>query len=133
KEGSIPAADLTDLENADAALVLGEDVTNTIPRWALALRQSSLNAPRRQAEPLKIPAWNEAAIRELIQDEKGPLFIVSPAASRLDDAAKSTLRLGAADTARVGFAIANALDSASPAVADLEADLAEWAANVAEA
>lgn len=133
RDGSIPAADLTDLENADAALVLGEDVTNTIARWALALRQSSLNAPRRQADALKIPEWNEAAIRELIQDEKGPLFIVSPAATRLDDAAQSTLRLGAADTARVGFAIANALDSASPAVAGLDAGLAEWAAKVAEA
>ena len=133
REGSAPAADLTDLEGADAVLVLGEDVTNTIPRWALALRQASLNVPRRQAETLKIPAWNDGAVRELIQDEKGPFFIVSPTRTRLDDVATSTLRLGAADSARVGFAIAHALDSGAPAVSDLPADLAEWAGRVADA
>jgi NADH-quinone oxidoreductase subunit G len=133
RDSPAPAADLTDLEDADAVLVLGEDVTNTIPRWALALRQASLNAPRRQAEALKIPAWNEAAVRELIQEDKEPFFIVSPAQTRLDDVATSTLRLGAAEAARVGFAIAHALDSEAPAVPDLAADLAEWAARAAEA
>jgi NADH-quinone oxidoreductase subunit G len=133
REGPAPAADLTDLENADAVLVLGEDVTNTIPRWALALRQASLNVPRRKADALKIPAWNEAAVRELIQDEKEPFFIASPAGTRLDDVATSTLRLDAAGAARVGFAIAHTLNPHGPAVPDMDAELAAWAGRVAEA
>ncbi len=42
--GVLPAATLRGIESADAALVLGEDVTNTAPRVALALRA----VPQRQ-------------------------------------------------------------------------------------
>ncbi len=133
REGPTPAADLTDLEGADAVLILGEDVTNTIPRWALALRQAALNRPRLEADKAKIPAWNEAAVRELIQDDKGPFYVVSSAATKLDDLATATLRLGGAGTARVGFAVAHALDAESPAPAGLDAETQDWASNVAAA
>ena len=133
RDGPAPAASLADLEAADAVLVLGEDVPNTIARWALALRQAALNSPRKQADTLKIPAWNEAAVRELIQDEKGPFYIVSAAKTRLDDVATSTLRLGADETARLGFAIAHALDAGSPDAANLDGERRQWASNVAQA
>ena len=44
-------------------LVLGEDMTNTAPRLALALRQSVLNLALELVEGLKIPGWLDAAVR----------------------------------------------------------------------
>ena len=133
RDGPAPAASLQDLEDSDAVLVLGEDVTNTIPRWALALRQAVLNQPRRQAAAAKIPQWHEAAVRELIQDEKGPLFILSPAATRLDDVATATLRVSASETARIGFAIARAVDARVAFLGDLDPDLQQWVSCVIKA
>ncbi len=46
REGGAHIATLTDVEAADAVLVLGEDVSNTAPRIALALRQSAQSCAR---------------------------------------------------------------------------------------
>lgn len=135
-EGPAPAASLIDLERADAVLVLGEDVTNTIPRWALALRQAALNQPRQQAAKAQIPAWHEAAVRELIQDERGPLFIASPAATRLDDVATATARLGAPAIAALGRAVAGLIEgnaAGEPSSDDLQDFARRAAAALAEA
>jgi NADH-quinone oxidoreductase subunit G len=107
---------LREVEGADAVLVLGEDVTNTSPRLALALRQSVRQQPMEQADKLRIPRWLDHAVRELAQEEKGPLFIAAPSSTRLDDAATETFPGAPDDIARLGFAVANAIDPAAPAV-----------------
>src|SRR5205807_1409672 len=43
KDGSAKIANIKSMEEADAVLVLGEDVTQTAPRIALALRQAARN------------------------------------------------------------------------------------------
>src|SRR5207247_5085412 len=43
--GSVRTPSLSEIEKCDAVLVLGEDVMNTAPRLALALRQSLRPAP----------------------------------------------------------------------------------------
>lgn len=117
----VPA--LREVERADAVLVLGEDATNTAPRLALALRQAVRNRALELAEGLKIPGWLDAAVREAAQGAKSPLFVASPTATRLDDIAEATYRGTPEDIARLGFAVAHALDPAAPAVPDLsEAD-----------
>src|SRR5918996_1508842 len=78
---------LHDVEQADAVLILGEDVTNVAPRLGLALRQSVRQQPLRIADQLKIPRWNDAAVRVALQDAKGPLFIATPCNTRLDELA----------------------------------------------
>jgi NADH-quinone oxidoreductase subunit G len=112
-------ASIKDIEKADAVLVLGEDVTNTAARLALALRQSVKNLGREMAAKIKLPTWHDAAIRTLTMDRKSPLYILSPQATRLDDIAKTVHIATAADSARIGFAIAHALDSSAPAVSGL--------------
>src|SRR5688572_5013076 len=112
-------ASIKDSEKAGAVLVLGEDVTNTAARLALALRQSVKNLGREMAAKIKLPAWHDAAIRTLTMDRKSPLHILSPQATRLDDIAKTVHIASAADSARIGFAVAHALDSSAPAVSDL--------------
>ncbi len=83
---------LTEIESFDAVLVLGEDVTNVAPRIALALRQSVRQQPMEFTDKLKIPRWLDHAVREAIQDDKGPLFIATPSATKLDDVAAETYR-----------------------------------------
>jgi NADH-quinone oxidoreductase subunit G len=117
----VHAASIKDIEKSDAVLVLGEDVTNTAARIALALRQSVKNIGREMAAKLKLPMWHDAAIRTLAMDKKSPLYILSAHATRLDDIAKQVHIASAADSARIGFAVAHALDSSAPAVNDLTA------------
>ncbi len=126
-------ASLHDVEEADAVLVLGEDVNNTAPRMALSLRQSVLEQPRRKAGKLNVPDWNDAAVREIIQDEKGPLFLATAAATRLDDIATATLHGAPDDIARFGFAVAQALDDSAPPVPELDEERRALASRVAEA
>lgn len=118
----VNVASIKDIEQCDAVLVLGEDVTNTAARLALALRQSVKNLGKEMAAKLKLPGWHDAAIRNLAQDRKSPLYIVAPHATRLDDVAKTVHIASAADAARIGFAVAHALDSSAPSVSDLSAE-----------
>ena len=97
------------MESADAVLVLGEDVTNTAPRVALALRQSVRNKGFELAEQMGLPAWQDAAVRNLAQDQCSPMTIVSPMDTRLDDVASTCISLAPDDIATFGHAVAAAL------------------------
>ena len=103
---------LTEVEAADAVLVLGEDVLNTAPRVALAVRQSVRNASLDAAEDAGIPLWQEAGVRSHGQARRSPLLVASVLPTELDDIA-SARRCGAPDRlAAIGFQIANAIDGA---------------------
>jgi NADH-quinone oxidoreductase subunit G len=128
-----PSASLHDVELCDAVLVLGEDVPNFAPRMALSLRQSVRQQPMVGTDKLKVPRWLDHAVREAVQDKRGPLFIAAPAATRLDDIATETYRAAPDDLARLGFAVAHALDANAPAVADLPQEIASLAERIAAA
>jgi NADH-quinone oxidoreductase subunit G len=131
--GPAPSASLLDAERSDAVLVLGEDVTNTAARLALGLHQSVLVQPMAGLDKLHIPRWNDAAARQAIQDNKGPLFMATPFAVKLDNPAARTYRGAPDDIARLGFAIAAELDTAAPRVADLPEEVRTLAIAVAQA
>ena len=103
------------IENADAVLVLGEDVMNTSPRMALSLRQTSRNEAKKIADELRIPRWQDHAVREAAQDAKTPIFIASVSSTRIDDIAESCFYGTPDQIARFGFAVAHAIDSTAPA------------------
>lgn len=132
RTGPVPAASLRDIESADAAFVLGEDVMNTAPRVGLALRQVARGKATELAADKHIPEWQAIALADIGQHAKHPVFIASTAATRIDDIAKSTLRAAPADLARLGYAVANLIDPASPAVADLDAATAAQAREIAD-
>ncbi|MGE5710756.1 MAG: molybdopterin-dependent oxidoreductase, partial [Nitrospira sp.] len=98
--------------------VLGEDVTNVAPRMALALRQSVRQQPIEIAKTLKIPLWMDHGVRDAIQDKKGPLYLATPYATRLDEIATATFHAAPDEIARLGFAVAHALDSHAPSPGD---------------
>ncbi len=68
---------------------------------------------------LKVPPFDEAAVRETIQQRRGPLFIITPAETRLDALATAVLRAAPEDAARLGFAVAHLLDGRAPEVPEL--------------
>ena len=132
-EGPAPSPSLHEAEFADAVLVLGEDVTNTAPRLALALRQAVLRKPLEIAARLKIPEWDDVAVRGAMQEEKGPLFIATTSSTKLDDVATETYQAAPDDLARLGFAVAHSLDTYAPSVDNLSDELRSFAERVARA
>ncbi|MGB9455375.1 MAG: NADH-quinone oxidoreductase subunit NuoG [Bryobacteraceae bacterium] len=124
---------LREVESADAVFILGEDVTNVAPRMALSLRQSVRQQPMQIAERLRIPLWMDHGVREAVQEERGPLFIASTSATRLDDIATRSYRAAPDDQARLGFAVANALDPRAAAPSNLSAATLTLAAEIAQA
>jgi len=119
RDGPVRTPSLREVELCDAVLVLGEDVTNVAPRLALSLRQSIHQAPLAVSDKLGISRWNDAAVREVMQNNRGPLIIAAPDATRLDEVASDTCRAAPADLARLGFAVAHEIDDAAPGVSDL--------------
>ncbi|HTV98302.1 MAG TPA: NADH-quinone oxidoreductase subunit NuoG [Steroidobacteraceae bacterium] len=133
KASPLPAATLRGIEDADAVLVLGEDVTNTAPRVALAVRQSARGKTAALAAARHVLDWQAAARADIGQHERHPVFIASMSATRLDDIAADTLRAAPDDIARLGFAVAHALDAAAPAVERLDSPTTQWAETIARA
>jgi NADH-quinone oxidoreductase subunit G len=133
KASPLPAATLRGIESADAVLVLGEDVTNTAPRVALGVRQSAHGKTAALAAERRVPEWQAAARADIGQHEKHPVFMASMAATRLDDIAADTLRAAPDDIARLGFAVAHALDVAAPPVERLDPATTQLAETIAGA
>ncbi|CCK03388.1 NADH-ubiquinone oxidoreductase chain G [Cronobacter sakazakii 701] len=123
RESGIRTPALREIESYDAVLVLGEDITQTGARVALAVRQAVKGKAREMAAAQKVADWQIAAILNIGQRAKHPLFVTNVDSTRLDDIAAWTYRAPVEDQARLGFAIANALDAASPAVEGLDRDL----------
>ncbi|MDP1773487.1 MAG: NADH-quinone oxidoreductase subunit NuoG [Methylobacter sp.] len=119
RNGGIHSPSLREVEQADAVLILGEDVTHSAPRLALSLRQAARNASFEMAYTLHISPWQDAAVRNLESQAQSPVFIAGICATRLDDVAASTYRGSPEDIARLGFAIAHCLDESAPAPAAL--------------
>jgi len=133
QQGPARSPSLHEIELSDAVLILGEDVSNVAPRMALALRQSVRQQPMEATDKMKIPRWLDHAVREAIQYDKGPLFIATPNATRLDDVATEAYHAAPDDIARLGFAVAHALDSQAPAAPDLPDELRLLAERIAQA
>jgi NADH-quinone oxidoreductase subunit G len=111
--------------------VLGEDVPNVAPVLELALRQSTLRKPSDIIQELHIEPWNDAAIRQAIQTEKGPLFLATTHSTDLDASATQVYHAAPQDIARLGLAVANLLDANAPSVPGLSAQTASLARQIA--
>ena len=105
---------LKQIEKADAVIILGEDLTNTAPMIALALRQASRNAANEAAKKKGIPLWNDAPVRELAQDSKSPVYIATAYNDGLDEIAENTFRGSFVDIANIGYAIASSISDIAP-------------------
>ncbi|TXH03103.1 MAG: NADH-quinone oxidoreductase subunit NuoG [Nevskiaceae bacterium] len=131
RNGAVKAASLASMEQADAVLVLGEDVTSTAPRVALALRQAARGKMQELGAKKSVPDWQVIALADLVQKERNPVFVVAPETTRLDDIALATLQAQPQDIARLGFAIAQLLDAKAPVAGDLPEPMQALAGRIA--
>ncbi|MEW6998128.1 NADH-quinone oxidoreductase subunit NuoG [Colwelliaceae bacterium BS250] len=102
-------ANIKQIEQADLVIVLGEDVTQTAPRIALAIRQSVRNASLLIADRLRIPRWQDEAVRTAAGKVLSPLFISAINASKLDDVATAVNYSNSDDIAQIIAAISTKL------------------------
>ena len=114
RDSSFHSPSVREIEQADAIIVLGEDVTNTAPRIALALRQSVRNAAKDLAEANRIPSWQDAAVRELAQDSLSPLAVFASGSTRLDDVVSIKLNVDGASLINAANALVERLSGRSP-------------------
>jgi NADH-quinone oxidoreductase subunit G len=131
--GPAPTASLQEVRECDTIFVLGEDVTNTAPVLALALRQAARNIPMQAALKARIPRWDDAPARELLQGRTGPFAVASVDATKLDEIASLVYRGAPDDLARLGQAVAAAIDNAVEPPTDLSDDVQALAATIAQA
>ena len=134
RNGPAHTPSLHEVESADAVFILGEDVTNVAPRMALSLRQSVRQQPMQIAERAAHPAvdgpWRArgGAGRERAAVHRQHR---RHAAGRHRHA--HVIAAAPDDLARLGFAVANALDSRAPAPSDLSEAMLALAAEIAQA
>lgn len=132
-EGPLPVAAMRDMEAHDAVFVLGEDLTQTAARIALALRQAAKGKAAELAAGAGIQEWHQMAVQNIAQTALNPVFIATADSTRLDDIALETVQAAPADLARLGCAVAHAIDPSAPAVPGLEAEALELAQRIAQA
>ena len=74
-----------------------------------------------------------AAVQNVAQHALHPLFIASVAETRLDDIAEQCVHAAPADLARIGFAVAHAIDPSAPEVDGLESEAQALVQRIADA
>ena len=131
--GPVGAANIRDIEEADCVLVLGEDSTQTAPRVALAVRQAARGKMVTEGAKKNIPEWQVISLADLVQQQRNPVFVATPEASRLDDIASALLRANPERLAQIGHAIAHRIDASSPAPAGLGEEATKLADEIADA
>lgn len=133
RDGPVLSASIRDAEQADAILVLGPDLLNEAPRLALALLQSIRQQPMERVDELKIPQWDEAAVRNAVQNRRGPLFMAGHRQTWLHEYATDSYFAAPDDVARLGFAVAGSIGPEAPTVSDLSSDVRDLAQRIADA
>ncbi|HKJ41874.1 MAG TPA: molybdopterin-dependent oxidoreductase, partial [Sunxiuqinia sp.] len=133
KNSQAKTVSLREIEKADAVLILGEDLTNTAPMAALAVRQAVRNKAFKKAEKLQIPSWNDKAVREAAPNEKSPMYSATLSETKLDGVATKTFHTTPQEIANFGFAIAHELNSQSPKVKDLSTETLQLVKEAAKA
>lgn len=108
------APSLAQMEQADAIVILCEDVNNSAPRIALSIRQALLNNARAQAEKYRVPGWQDAAVRALQPHHKVPLAVLGYGENALTKQATVNLVCAPKQAAEQGFLLANLLIDRAP-------------------
>jgi NADH-quinone oxidoreductase subunit G len=111
-KGNVRTPSLREVEDCDAVFLLGEDVTQTAPMLALALRQSAKNTPREKAHKAGIPQWQDSAVKEIVQHDRGPFYIANTSNTRLDDIATARYTDTPDSIAQLGNAVGHFIDEA---------------------
>ncbi|HZY24328.1 MAG TPA: NADH-quinone oxidoreductase subunit NuoG [Bacteroidales bacterium] len=121
---------LKEIEKADVIFILGEDLKNTAPMVALAVRQAARNIPNEEAKKNHVPLWNDIPVRELGQNEISPIFIATTYNDSLDEIAEKTFRSSVQEIANLGNSVAGNIDKKAPDSKSELKDLPELAGKI---
>jgi NADH-quinone oxidoreductase subunit G len=132
REGPIPVATLAEAETADCVLVLGEDLIDTSPRLALSIRQALRQKAREVAAKAQVPSWQDVAVEEASGGARNPLIVLSPHATPLDAEAHATFHAPPDDLARMGYAIAHAVQPGAQPVNGLAEEAQSFVTQAAD-
>ncbi|GAA6203267.1 NADH-quinone oxidoreductase subunit NuoG [Thalassotalea sp. SU-HH00458] len=92
------APSIAEIEQSDFVLIIDEDITQTAPRIALAVRQALRNASIEKADKLGVPSWQDSAVRTIGGSALSPLFLLQSKATKLDDVAEAVLMQNTQDS-----------------------------------
>jgi NADH-quinone oxidoreductase subunit G len=109
QSGKVHVPSIKEIENAEAVIILGEDILQSAPRVALAVRQSVKNKPMDIAVKQNIPQWNSIAKNLSIGESKGPLIVVTTEPTEFDEIGLVVLRKKSQDIGTLGNAITAAI------------------------
>ncbi len=112
-KGGFRVPSVTEVEDADVTFVIGEDISNTAPRIALAIRQAARNVSYEMAKTANIPLWQDAGVRGHAQHERNPLYIAASNSTRLDDIAEAIVNGTSDGIAQIASQIASQISGAS--------------------
>ncbi|MCV2524802.1 MAG: molybdopterin-dependent oxidoreductase, partial [Candidatus Lightella neohaematopini] len=109
---------LSEIENYDAILILGENISETGARMALSVRQA-INNISSITNTINIKNWHSDAIKNYTQERKNLLFITNVDVTDLDDIATWCYYASLDDQARFGFMLANVIDNTAPKIVNI--------------
>jgi NADH-quinone oxidoreductase subunit G len=129
-QGLFQVPTLKEIEQSDMVLVIGEDVLNTGARMALALRQAALSKPKSEAMQTGIPHWNDAAIRNAIQNQKGPFYVANVSETSLDDLATMSFYGETSELSQLAYGLSCLLDSSLPKLENIPNTVSTFLAKI---
>ena len=109
--GGFSVPTVSEVEDADAIFVVGEDISNTAARVALAVRQAIRNVSFDMADDAGIPQWQDAGVRGHAQHQRNALYVAAMQSTRLDDIASDICNGLSEDLTNIAVDIANAIQS----------------------
>ncbi|AAM67720.1 NADH-quinone oxidoreductase subunit NuoG [Buchnera aphidicola] len=132
KNNQLYIPSLKEIESYDTILILGEDLTQTAPRIALAVRQAMKNKAKDLAELYGIPKWNAAPISQISEIYKNYLYIFNTHETKLDNIADWSYFSSIDNQVRFARAIAYELDKNLPDISFLDSNLRKKASLIAK-
>lgn len=110
------------IEQADTVFVLGEDVTQTASRVALAIRQASKNKAKQMATALRTEHWLAEPVKRIGQEAYSPIYVAGVTGSKLDDIAKVAVVATPDELARLGFLVGDVIASFADTLTQITKD-----------
>ncbi len=127
------SASLKDIREADAIVIIGEDINENAPMMALSCRQALANfAQQKAGAEQNIASWNDSAVRDYARGNQLPLFSLHVGATGLDDVAQAKCIVQPRQLNEVVDALAQAL-SGDSGVPQFPAGILSWINLVSDA
>ncbi|WP_066802449.1 NADH-quinone oxidoreductase subunit NuoG [Moraxella oblonga] len=118
------------IESADCVFVLGEDITQTASRVALAVRQASKNKAKSMATALRTEHWLAEPVKRIGQEAYSPIYVASVCDTKLSDIAKVPVVADINDLARLGFMVGQMIAKSPENLAQLNEHYAKFIKNL---